>query len=408
MRPKFSPFVLISLIFGFSLVSVSARPGFAQPEANWPRLDYKMVASGFERPVFVTHAGDASERVFIVEQIGRIQIVQDGMITNTFLDITDRVQSPENGGGNEEGLLSVAFPPGFGENANYFYVYYTFPFDSDDGYNRVSRFYLGSNPNNADPDSEEEIIVFEHPARQNHNGGQLAFGPDGYLYIGTGDGGGVGDPDQNAQDPDSLLGKILRIDVESGIDPYQVPSDNPFVGQPGYRPEIWALGLRNPWRFSFDRQTGDLFIGDVGQKNWEEVDFQPSNSPGGENYGWNILEGMHCYEADTCDESGKTPPVFEYPTHEADQCSVTGGYVYRGPNPDWQGIYIFADLCSGKIWGLQNDGNAWLDRVLRDTDKVIPTLGEDQEGNLYFTDLATGELFIIIEARATFLPVIFR
>jgi len=404
MKAKYSLLVPICLIILVSLLSSSVKNASAQPDIDWPRLGSKTVATGLDKPVFVTHAGDDSGRIFVVERAGRIQIIQNGTIETTFLDITDRVQSV----GNEEGLLSVAFPPGFGSEKDYFYVYYTFPFDSDDGYNRISRFYLGSDANSADPDSEELILILEHPGRQNHNGGQLVFGPDGYLYIGTGDGGGIGDPDLNAQDPNSLLGKILRIDVESGVDPYQVPPDNPFIGMPGYLPEIWALGLRNPWRFSFDRQTGDLFIGDVGQSSWEEVDFQPSASSGGENYGWNILEGTHCYNADTCDDSGMTPPVFEYATHEADQCSVTGGYVYRGPNPDWQGIYIFADFCSGKIWGLQNAGGDWFERVLLDTDQLIPTFGEDQDGNLYFADLLTGELSVLIESQATFLPVINR
>jgi glucose/arabinose dehydrogenase len=408
MKQKISPLKLIYLLILVSLVSSSTRLASAQADANWPRLGIKTVTGGLDKPVFITHAGDGSGRLFVVEQAGRIQIVRDGVIENTFLDITDRVQSPDNNGGTEEGLLSIAFPPGFGESKGYFYVYYTFPLDSDDGYNRVSRFYLGNDANNADPGSEEVIMEFEHPNHQNHNGGQLAFGPDGYLYIGTGDGGGGGDPDQNAQDPGSLLGKILRIDVESGANPYQVPSDNPFISDTDYRPEIWALGLRNPWRFSFDRQTSDMYIGDVGQQNWEEVDFQLSSSPGGEDYGWNILEGTHCYAANTCDDSGMTPPIFEYPSHEDGQCAITGGYVYRGSISGLQGIYFMADYCSGRIWGLQNDGSSWLDRVLLDTNHVIPTFGEDQNGNLYFTDRSSGELLMITESTATFLPLMIR
>jgi glucose/arabinose dehydrogenase len=407
MKLKNSIPLSLCLVFLFTLISESTGLASRQAEPNWPRLGYKTITGGLDRPVYITHAGDGSERLFVVEQVGRIRIVKDGAIQSTFLDITDRVRSPENGGGNEEGLLSVAFPTGFGTDKDYFYVYYTFSFNATEGYNRVSRFYLGDD-GLADPNSEEQVMLLEHPGHENHNGGQLAFGPDGYLYIATGDGGGRGDPDQNAQNPASLLGKILRIDVESGTDPYLVPLDNPFVSDPGYRPEIWALGLRNPWRVSFDRQTGDMFIGDVGQANWEEVDFQPSTSPGGENYGWNILEGTHCYEADTCDDSGMTPPVFEYPTHAADHCAVTGGYMYRGPIPGFQGIYIFADLCSGKIWGLQNAGSEWFNQVLFDTDKVIPTFGEDQAGNLYFTDLVSGEIYMITEANATFLPLIVR
>ena len=408
MKFKNSIPLWLCLIFLLSLVSGSAGLAARQAESNWPRLGYEKVVGGLEMPVYLTHAGDGSGRLFVVEQAGRIRIVKDGAIQSTFLDITDRVLSPDNGGENEEGLLSVAFPPGFGSEKNHFYVYYTFAFDTDEGYNRVSRFYLGDN-GLADPNSEEQVILFEHPVYKNHNGGQLVFGPDGYLYIGTGDGGGRGDPGQNAQNPLSLLGKILRIDVESGADTYQVPPDNPFFGKPGHHPEIWALGLRNPWRISFDRQTEDMFIGDVGQANWEEVDFQPSTSPGGENYGWNILEGTHCYETATCDDSGMTPPVFEYPTHADNQCSVTGGYVYRGPNLDWQGIYIFGDFCSGKIWGLQNADSNWLNQLLLDTDKWISTFGEDQAGNLYFADRVTGEIYMLtMEVKATFLPVIIR
>lgn len=397
-------FLWLCLVLLLSLASTPA--GLAaeqQAQPAWPHINFETVVGGLERPVFLTHAGDGSGRLFVVEQAGRIRIIKDGAIKGTFLDITDRVRST----GNEEGLLSVAFPPGFGTEKNHFYVYYTFTFDTNEGYNRVSRFYLGEN-GLADPNSEELVILFEHPGRENHNGGQLVFGPDGYLYIGTGDGGGRGDPDQNAQDPLSPLGKILRIDVESGADTYLVPPDNPFTGEPGYLPEIWAMGLRNPWRISFDRQTGDMFIGDVGQSDWEEVDFQPSASPGGENYGWNILEGTHCYEADTCDDSGMTPPVFEYPTHADEHCAVTGGYVYRGPIPGLQAIYFFADLCSGKIWGLQNSGSEWFDQVLLDTEKVIPTFGEDQAGNLYFTDLVSGEVYLITASQATYLPVIVR
>jgi glucose/arabinose dehydrogenase len=362
-------------------------------------------------PIYLTHAGDGSGRLFVVEQAGRIRTVLNGAVQSTFLDITDRVRSPINGGGQEEGLLSVAFPPGFGSTKDYFYVYYTFTFDVNEGYNRVSRFYINNN-GAADPNSEEQVILFNHPLNRNHNGGQLVFGPDGYLYIATGDGGGGGDPMNNAQNPASLLGKILRIDVESGVNPYEIPPDNPFVGVQGYRPEIWALGLRNPWRVSFDRQTGDMVIGDVGQDNWEEIDFQPAASPGGENYGWNILEGTHCYNAATCDDSGMTPPIFEYPTNVDGACSVTGGYIYRGPSSTLNGIYFYGDFCSGKIWGLQNTGGNWSNHMFFDTTNMIPTFGEDQAGNLYFSDRVSGDIFMISEAKSkdisVYLPVIIR
>ena len=403
---KIKNYILVWLCLVILITLVSGSIVLASPlaEPNWPTPDYKKVAGGLEMPIFLTHAGDGSGRLFVVEQAGRIQIIMNGAVQSTFLDITDRVRSPMNGGGEEEGLLSVAFPPGFGSTKDYFYVYYTFNFTIGEGYNRVSRFYIDNN-GVADPNSEEQVIMFEHPVNRNHNGGQLVFGPDGYLYIATGDGGGAGDTMNNAQNPASPLGKILRIDVESGADPYQVPADNPFVGDPDYLPEIWALGLRNPWRVSFDHQTGDMYIGDVGQANWEEVDFQPATSAGGENYGWNILEGTHCYGASTCDDSGMTPPIHEYPTHVDGQCSVTGGYVYRGPSSNLNGIYFFGDFCSGNIWGLQNTGGTWSSHTFFDTNNMIPSFGEDQVGNLYFTDRVSGDIFMIFEDQSSYIPV---
>jgi glucose/arabinose dehydrogenase len=314
------------------------------------------------------------------------------------------VRSPFSGGGNEEGLLSVAFPPGFGSTVDHFYVYYT----RLDGDNRVSRFSVSVNPDIADPESEETIIDLDHPTNQNHNGGQLFFGPDGDLYIGTGDGGGGGDPAGNAQNPASLLGKLLRIDVESGGDPYGIPPDNPFVGVGGYQEEIWALGFRNPWRFSFDRQTGDLYLGDVGQGSWEEIDFQPADSAGGENYGWDILEGFECFEAASCDDAGMTPPVQVY-ANDGQTCAVTGGYPYRGGDfPDLSGLYIYADYCSGMIWGLQDESGSWVNQLLLDTDLDITSFGEDEAGELYLTDVSNGAIYRIVQVIFTnpqYLPV---
>jgi len=345
----------------------------------------------------------------VVEQDGLIRILHtDGSITPTpFLDLTDRVRSPANGGGNEQGLLSVAFPPDY-THKGYFYVYYT----NEDGNNVVARFHLTGDPNLADPASEERILLLQHPGEDNHNGGQLAFGADGYLYIGTGDGGGGGDPNGNAQNPASLLGKILRIDVEYTVppasyalylpciqnnegqyqaSPYRIPPDNPFVNTPGYRGEIWSMGMRNPWRFSFDRQTHDLWIGDVGQNIYEEVDFQPASSAGGENYGWNVWEGKHCYNASTCDSTGMTPPVAEYDHGQG--CSITGGYVYRGTDyPALQGIYLYADYCSGKIWGLQYDGT-WQSQKLLDSGLNISSFGEGESGEVYLADLSGGAIY---------------
>jgi len=374
--------------------------------AAWPTIQLQPVADGFLRPVYITHADDGSGRLFVVEQDGLIRILHtDGSITPTpFLDISSRVLSPANGGGNEQGLLGLAFPPGYAQKGH-FYVYYT----NQDGNNLVARFRLTGDPDLANPASEEQILLLEHPGASNHNGGQIVFGADGYLYIGTGDGGGGGDPHGNAQNPASLLGKILRIDVEYSTPtadyatylpclqkgegqgqnaPYLIPADNPFVGQAGYREEIWALGLRNPWRFSFDRQTHDLYIGDVGQDVYEEIDYQPASSSGGENYGWNVMEGSHCYNAATCDTTGKVLPITEYDHSQG--CSITGGYAYRGSTyPAMQGIYIYADYCSGKVWGLQNDGG-WQSLKLLESGLSVSSFGEGESGELYLTDLAGG------------------
>lgn len=357
---------------------------------SYPLITLTHIAGGFESPVHITHAGDNSGRLFVVEQRGRIQELDNGI----FLDISDRVRSPFSGGGNEEGLLSLAFPPGYGFGKDHFYVYYT----RTDGNNQVSRFSLSGDPDIADPNSEETIITLDHPTYSNHNGGQLFFGDDGFLYIGTGDGGGGGDPDKNGQDTNSLLGKLLRIDVEAGVDPYQIPPSNPFVGEPDHRGEIWSLGLRNPWRFSFDRLTGDLYLGDVGQGSWEEVDFQPAGSLGGTNYGWNIKEGLECYNATSCDDQGMTDPVFVYPTHVDGTCSITGGYVYRGQDyPGLYGSYIYGDYCNGNIWGLNNQAGEWANQLLLDTSLSISTFGEDENGELYLADISTGDIYQVVQ-----------
>jgi len=385
-------------------------------EVSWPQVAVAPLVSGLSSPVHITNAGDGSGRLFVVERVGNVRIVKNGSLQGTpFLNIQDRVQA-----GGEEGLLSVAFPSDYASKG-YFYVYYT----NHDGDNQVSRFYVTANPDLADPASEELILYLNHPINANHNGGQLAFGPDGYLYIGTGDGGGGGDPAGNAQNPASLLGKILRIDVEFApavlvdapaaanviylplvmagggapppAEPYRIPADNPYINTAGYRGEIWALGLRNPWRYAFDRTTGDLYIGDVGQGSWEEVDFQPASSSGGENYGWNEMEGTHCYLSN-CETNGMTLPVYEYATHVNGSCAVTGGYVYRGATfTGMQGIYVFADYCNGVITGLQRDGNTWQSQLLLDTNLNISTFGEDEAGALYLADIASGTVYQVVE-----------
>jgi glucose/arabinose dehydrogenase len=324
-------------------------------------------------PIYLTHAGD--ERLFVVQQNGVIRIVADGRVSEQrFLDIRDQVGLQ----GNEQGLLSVAFHPDFANNG-YFYVNYTnLEFDTV-----ISRFQVNpANPDTADPTSEQILLIIPQPY-PNHNGGLVKFGPDGYLYIGMGDGGSQGDPHNHGQDASTLLGDMLRIDVNVPDVPYGIPESNPFVGDSRKRGEIWATGLRNPWRFSFDRETGDLYIADVGQNQWEEVNFQPANSSGGENYGWNILEGTHCYQAENCDTAGLIPPIFEYDHSQG--CSITGGYVYRGVQfPELRGNYFVADYCSGLIWRLfpQADGR-WDSALVLESGLDIASFGEDVNGELY-------------------------
>lgn len=390
----------------------------------WPAIDFQEVIGGLDRPVYLTHAGDSSGRLFVVEQPGRIRIVQGGNQPVTFLDLRNRVRSPASGGGNEEGLLSVAFPPGFAQK-QVFYVYYT----GRDGNNHISRFRVSANPNQADPGSEEPILLLEHPTYGNHNGGGLVFGPDGYLYIGTGDGGGSGDPDENAQDPTSLLGKLLRIDVESGGSqpptgahrlflpmipngegdglaqsrPYRIPAGNPYANGENAAPEVWALGLRNPWRFSFDRETGDLWIGDVGQGRFEEINHTPAPLPAGLNYGWDILEGDACFEPSSgCSEPANyNPPVLTYRHSDNNPggcSSVTGGFVYRGEEfPTLNGFYFYADYCSGRVWAAQPQGTGWESTQLANTGYWISSFGEDQAGELYLVDLVGGRILKLVE-----------
>lgn len=404
----FRPFrvILVALILGIGAASpVPGRTQSQAPEIEWPEVQLVRVGTfAVSRPTYLTHSADGSGRIFIVEQDGRIQILEGSTLRNTpFLDIGSRVRSPADGPDrNEEGLLGLAFPPQYAQKG-YFYVYYT----RNSGNNVVSRFHL-INPNQADPQSEEPVLVLDHPTYGNHNGGQIAFGPDGYLYIGTGDGGGGGDPFNNAQNRASLLGKILRIDTEfatqadvvlaeeniylpfmfspgSGSPPmYLVPPDNPFVSQPAYRAEIWAYGMRNPWRFSFDRQTGELFIGDVGQGSWEEIDYQAADDPGGRNYGWRLMEGSHCYNPANCSTAGLTLPIWEYSESGAACASVTGGYVYRGSDfPALHGIYLFTDYCGGRIQGLGRESGAWQQHDFMISEPWITSFGEDEAGELY-------------------------
>jgi glucose/arabinose dehydrogenase len=379
--------VLAALAF----VALLSPPG-ARAQVTWPRLIFALKASGFVNPVHIAGPRDGSGRLFVVERRGVIRIVKgQTVLPRPFLDIRDRVLSV----GGEQGLLSIAFPPGFATRRQV-YVDYTSPGGGAAGHTVVSRFTLLTD-GTADPASEEVLLTVDQPFA-NHNGGQLAFGPDGYLYIGMGDGGG--DPGNRPQSLATRLGKILRIDGRrSAPGRLVIPAGNPFVGRAG-DDAIWAYGLRNPWRFSFDRVTADLYIADVGQHSWEEVDFQLGGSPGGQNYGWNRMEGNHTYPP------GSPPPPFptirpvtEYPhgVNDAYGCSVTGGFVSRSTLfPAMRGIYFFADFCTGKVFGLRRVSTSWSAAQLADTPFLISTFGEDGGGNLYVADYATGRIFLIM------------
>lgn len=337
---------------------------------------WELAAEGLARPVGLANAADGSGRLFIIEQEGVIRILQDGFLAaEPFLDIRGQVTRE----GNEQGLLGLAFHPDYPQNG-YFYVNYT----DLNGHTVISRFRVSADTNLADPSTELRLMQVKQPYA-NHNGGGMAFGPDGYLYIGLGDGGLAGDPQGNAQDTSSSLGKLLRIDVDGG-DPYAVPADNPFAAGGG-APTVWAIGLRNPWRFSFDPQTGDLYIGDVGQGEWEEIDYLPAGSPGGANFGWDYYEANAEYEGTAPADVSYVLPVAAYPHSEG--CSVTGGEVYRGASlPGLQGVYLYGDYCSGTVWGLlrQADGG-WQNQLMFQVQAQIASFGRDEAGELYLADL---------------------
>ena len=338
------------------------------------------VASGFERPLGLTHAGDGSGRLFVVEQGGRIRVIgKQGGEPRTFLDLSSLTRA-----GGERGLLGLAFDPKFRQNGR-LYVNYT----DRNGDTVIARYTAQGDQANAN--SAVVLLRIGQPYA-NHNGGQLAFGPDGMLYIGTGDGGSGGDPQNNGQKLDTLMGKILRIDVSG--EKYAVPKDNPFVNRANVKPEIWAYGLRNPWRFSFDRRTGDLFIADVGQNKFEEINFQPKASKGGENYGWRLREAASCFNPESnCQRSGLVDPVLQYEHSEG--VSVTGGYAYRGKAlPTLAGKYVYGDFASGTIWaGTRGSNGRWSAQKLLDTEHNISSFGEDEDGELYLTDYGSGTIY---------------
>ena len=402
--------VLIGALFVFTL-----SPAHAESTPNSPdsftstsvshniAITNPIVATQFTSPVQVTHAGDGSERLFVVEQNGMIRIIKNGQVLPApFLDLTSLVIYS-----GERGLLGLAFHPDFAFN-HYFYVNYT---RAGDGDTVIARYSISANPDVADPASASILLTINQPDT-NHNGGQLLFSPhDGYLYIGMGDGGGAGDPQNYAQNLNSLLGKLLRLDVD-GASPYAIPPDNPYVNKAGLD-EIWDSGLRNPWRFSFDRLTSDLFIGDVGQGLWEEIDFQAAGDPGGLNYGWRCREGAHDYNfGPSCFISTFTEPVAEY--SHSPSCSVTGGFVYRGQDfPNLYGRYFYADFCSGILWSIYQTGASpptfSVPKLELDTTLRISAFGEDETGEIYIVDYI-GFIYKLIQAPpfTHYLPLVIK
>ena len=361
--------IVVALALGIAVAGPLASPRAAGAE---PTIELVEIASGLPNPVGIVDPGDGSNRLFIVLQAGRI-VIWDGasVLPQDFLDISSLVTCC-----GERGLLGLAFHPNYASNG-FFYVDYI----DTSGNTMVARYHVSANPNIADAASAVQILTVTQPPFDNHKSGQLQFGPDGFLYIGLGDGGDAGDPGNRAQNTNELLGKILRIDVNGGF-PYAIPPSNPFAGGGGLG-EIWAYGLRNPWRFSFDRDTGDLLIADVGQDEREEVDFEPAGSGGGRNYGWRRMEGFACFNpASGCNDGTLTLPVLDY-DHSLG-CSITGGYRYRGTlYPELGGFYLYADFCSGRIWGARQGVTAWSTSVLLDTALNISTFGEDAAGTLY-------------------------
>ena len=368
-----------------SLILVGAWGGWAcsnstdgaTPPNGSVNVGLAEVASGLSMPLYLTAPPGDTDRLFIVEKGGTIRIVKGGSLLPTpFLDIRTLVS-----GGSEQGLLGLTFDPDYGTNGR-FAVHYT----DQAGDTRVSIYIRSTaDPDRADPGSEQLVLAVDQPF-ENHNGGQLVFGPDGYLYLGLGDGGSGGDPQGHGQDLTDLLGSILRLDVRTTT-PYAIPPDNPFAGRTDVRPEIWSYGLRNPWRFSFDRTTGDLYVGDVGQNAWEEVDVSPAAQGAGKavNFGWNIMEGRHCYGASSCDQTGLALPVLEYGHDQG--CSITGGYVYHGSAiPEIRGHYFYGDYCGGWVRSLRYQAGTAVDQAqwpsLAPGGSIL-SFGEDAAGELY-------------------------
>ena len=382
-----------TLLLAFLLIATSCggkqtpRPGLPSGNAS---IQARLLVNGLDQPVDLQAAPGDTDRLFIVQKTGAIRVFAgDSLVPRVFLDIASRVSN-----GSEQGLLGLAFHPQFQTNRR-FYVDYT----DRNGDTHVVEFLASATMDTASA-AEREILFVSQPAA-NHNGGQIAFGPDGYLYIALGDGGGAGDTYHNGQNLGSLLAKLLRVNVDMGS-PYSVPPDNPFVSRPGAKGETWDYGLRNPWRFSFDRLSGDLYIADVGQNLWEEVDYEPHHT-GGRNYGWSIMEGMHCYGSATCNQTGLTLPVVEY-GHQ-DGCSITGGYVYRGTEiPELAGTYFYGDYCTGIVRSFRIDQGKvvnpqdWTSSLRTSSGgrmAGLSSFGQDGHGEICLV-LLTGEVYQIV------------
>ena len=360
-----------------SALSLLAVPAGADADhEGWPHVELTTEVEGFTSPVDVVNAGDGSGRLFVAERGGVIRVLQPGASApSTFLDLTAVTAC--------DGLFSVVFPPGYAASGRFYVVHQVAGCDL-----ALARYRVSADPDVADPASREAVLTVPTapPGSNFHVGSKLVFGPDGFLYLSIGEGQYRDTPDDTAQDLSTLLGKVLRIDVE-GPATYEVPASNPFVGVAGARPEIWALGLRNPWRMSFDARTGDLFIGDVGQASAEEINQQPGSSSGGENYGWPVMEGGSCYGGASCDPDGLTLPVSEYGRDEG--CSVSAGVTPRGPRePGLDGIFLFGDFCTGRIWGLRGSQR----ELLLDTPLMITGFGLDEAGGVWAADFAGGAI----------------
>ena len=372
-------------------IAISLWPigGSVSLQATGGAYAYRLqpIASGFKSPVAVVQSPDGTDRLFVVELPGQIHIVKSGQVQTTpFLDLTAITSTRVFG----QGLFNLAFDPNY-VLTGFVYVLYV----NLEGNPVLVRYTVSaSNPDQADPGSAKTLLIIPHP-HSFHYGGQLAFGPDGYLYYSTGDGGSALDKDGNAQNKNSLLGALLRLDVTHG-DPYTIPPDNPFIHDAAARPELWAKGLRNPWRFSFDSLTGDLYIADVGENVYEEIDFQPAGDKGGENYGWNRFEGTNAIFGGN--RTGLTFPIMEY-THVDHNCAIIGGYVYRGTAlPDLVGKYIFADYCSGNVWMLTHANGQWTMTLILQADMNIDGFGQDANGELYVADLRTNAIYRLVKA----------